>query len=412
MSTEEYADQEGQASLPAVREKPELAVVPAPPQQNLTPQQARVVEVTEALKPAYEKASTLELTDGEVEALMAPFPDHVVDIRPHDGLIYISHIHISNRLNKVFKPGKWALVRRWEKFEAGTMYAEYVLLIRGCFVGEAIGGHPYIPSNPKQNYSDALEATAGEALRRIAGKRLSCGSQVWEGDYAKDWVAKYATQTNGKWQKRRDIPAPAPAAPAKAPVPAPAPKTKLPHDKADLLSTFRRYFPANMEESLVNFLRSESDSTGVSWLMPNEGLEDLSVEKLEILAKSPTKMLARVQQWMDSLADGETPATSTTADDEPWYKVVVPVPRKGMKRDEYLKNPDTIGSLYQLRHEDTEEGQLARQRLWGFVTNYEPKGWVKRDGTQMPPSESDIQFKEALEQFKAWFERNHPGEKL
>lgn len=415
MSTEEYADQEGQASLPAVREKPELAVVPAPPQQNLTPQQARVDAVSNVLHKAYEKASTLELSPEQVKALKADFPDEAFKLGAggNPDLIYIEHAYLRDRFDEVLGMGQWALVRsrpHWgEDYVTGKgqkavrIYADCALLIKGCLVSEAIGEMTYFPNNASQSYGDAAEGSETAAFRRCA-KKLGVGLQAWKKDFCMAWMAKHA---KGATQSR-----PAPAAPAKTPAPAPAPKTKVSHDKADLLSTFRRYFPANMEESLVNFLRSEADSTGVSWLMPNEGLEDLSIEKLEILAKSPTKMLARVQQWMDSLADGETPATSTTADDEPWYKVVVPVPRKGMKRDEYLRNPDTIGSLYQLRHEDTEEGQLARQRLWGFVTNYEPKGWVKRDGTQMPPSESDIQFKEALEQFKAWFERNHPGEKL
>lgn len=186
-----------------------------------TPQQMRVMEVSQALEPAYARASTLELTDGEIDQLMAPFPDGIVDIRPHDGLIYISHIHISNRLNRIFKPGKWSLICRRHWLEGSTMYGEYVLLIRGCFVGESIGGHPYVASNPKTNYSDALEATAGEALRRICGKRLSCGSQVWEPDYAKHWVATFAHKRGNSWYKNTKLNGQAPAQKPPEPVPAP-----------------------------------------------------------------------------------------------------------------------------------------------------------------------------------------------
>lgn len=180
-----------------------------------TSQECRVMEVSEALLPAYQKASTLELSDAEVEALMAPFPDEVVECRPHDGLLYIPHICVSDRLNRIFKPGKWALIRRREWFDGGTMFAEYVLLIRGAFVGESIGGHPFARNNPKINYSDVLESTAAEALRRICGKRLSCGSQVWNPEYCRQWEERFRVYVNGKYGKRRpDAPkASAPVAP-------------------------------------------------------------------------------------------------------------------------------------------------------------------------------------------------------
>lgn len=108
-----------------------------------------------------------------------------------------------------------------------------------------------------------------------------------------------------------------------------------------------------------------------------------------------------------------TPKTQTPPTNPEWWrKIVVPIPRKGQKRDEYLKHPDTIGSLFELRHGSDDEAQAARQRLWGFVTNYEPKPWVKRDGTEVPPSAADFKFREALDAFAEFFEREHPGEKL
>lgn len=100
------------------------------------------------------------------------------------------------------------------------------------------------------------------------------------------------------------------------------------------------------------------------------------------------------------------------ASGEPWYGVIVPIPRKGQKRDAYLKNPDTIGSLYEQRHGQDEESQASRQRLWGFVNHFEPKPWVKKDGTQMPPSKTDVTFRESLDAFAEWFEQAHPDEKL
>lgn len=109
----------------------------------------------------------------------------------------------------------------------------------------------------------------------------------------------------------------------------------------------------------------------------------------------------------------DPPGPPPLAADAEWFmRVIVPVPHAGEKRDEYLKHPDTIGSLYEMRHGNDEESQAARQRLWGFCANFEAKPWVGRDGAQRPPSQSDIKFRQALDAFAEWFQREHPGEKL
>lgn len=191
---------------------------------QLSAQEQRTNQVAQALAPAYARASTLVLTPEESAALSAPFDDEAVEIREFDGLIYLPHIEISNRLNRVLGIGQWAIIRRREWFDAdtSTMYGDYCLLIRGCLVGDAIGGHPYNPQNRKTNYSDALESTRAEALRRIAGKCLSCGDQVWKPSYSRSWVTKHAIKDNGKWRRRENPvtepakrePSPAPSIPA------------------------------------------------------------------------------------------------------------------------------------------------------------------------------------------------------
>lgn len=168
-------------------------------------------------------------------------------------------------------------------------------------------------------------------------------------------------------------------------------------------------------------------------LMPGEALSELP---LRFVPNTPTKLKA-LRSCILQFGNGEraihaypydempdpakaAPAAAPAApaapkapkDDEAWREVIVPIPRKGMKRDDYLKNPDTIGSLYDLRHGSDDEAAAARQRLWGFTTNFEPKGWTKRDGTTMPASQSDHDFRAALDAFADWFEKNHPGEKL
>jgi len=144
-----------------------------------TAKEKRVEEVNEALGEAYRKAGTLVITDSEATDLTAPFEDTLCEKRPHDGLWYIPHIHISDRLTRVFGPGQWTMIRRWESIEGNMIYAEWVMIVRGVYIGESVGASEYHPTNRKQNFSDVLEATRGEAIRRICAKYLSCGSQVW-----------------------------------------------------------------------------------------------------------------------------------------------------------------------------------------------------------------------------------------
>jgi hypothetical protein len=84
-------------------------------------------------------------------------------------------------------------------------------------------------------------------------------------------------------------------------------------------------------------------------------------------------------------------------DASPYWAVIVPIPHKGQKRDEYLKDPDTIGSLFNAMKAGDQESQ---KRLWGFALNFEPKGWIRNtDGKEMPPNAADITFRKALDQF-------------
>ncbi len=206
-------------------EVPTTALVPMQLQQQValaqTPAQARVDSITRMLDAAYQRASMLELTPEESKALLEPFPDE--DIRTGAGgdanLLYLEHASIRRRLLSVFGPGRWTPVTRryWtedyvtSKGEpAVRVYADMVLLIRGCYAGEAMGAGSYFPKNAKQNYSDAAEAAQSEALRRIAGKYLGVGIQLWDKTWCEAWKARKRAPAR---QEQRQ-PAPQPAAPA------------------------------------------------------------------------------------------------------------------------------------------------------------------------------------------------------
>lgn len=167
----------------------------------------RAAEISAALMPAYQHASKLKINKAEAKQLQKPFADKQVEIHPQTGAIYLPHIYISERLNQVFGPGAWALICRDHKAdeENRQIRAEHVLVIRGCVIGESVDEFVINPLEAAK-YGDALEATAAKALRKICGKRLSCGSQVWQPDYCQKWIEKFAESVSHEgatvWKKK------------------------------------------------------------------------------------------------------------------------------------------------------------------------------------------------------------------
>jgi Mitochondrial genome maintenance MGM101 len=161
----------------------------------------RTEAVGQLLAKAYERASTLELSPQERIALLAEFPDEAVErgAGGNNDLLYIGHAFIRERLLEVFGPGAFTeVVRRiWgEEFrtakggQATRLYADVVLLVRGCYVGEAIGAGIFYKDNANSNYSDAAESAQSEAVRRICGKKLGVGLSVWKKAWCEAWKAR------------------------------------------------------------------------------------------------------------------------------------------------------------------------------------------------------------------------------
>lgn len=208
------------AVLAATEGGGELAPEPSPVK---TPAQAKIDAVAAVTMTAYAKASELALTKDEDAALAVDFPDEA--FRPgangDDKLIYIEHPFLRDRLNQVIGRGQWALVRRsmWtEEFTTGKggvgirVYSEVMLMVRGCFVAEAVGEHTYYPSNAKVTYADAIEGSKTAAFRRCA-KDFGIGLQAWK----KGWCEGWWKRTNGKPQQQQ--PKQDAAAPQKEPAP-------------------------------------------------------------------------------------------------------------------------------------------------------------------------------------------------
>ncbi len=165
----------------------------------------RTEHIGKLLDHAYQGASALKLKDGEAKKLREDFPDTAIEIRPHDGIIYISHMTLRERLWDVFGPGHVAEICR-ERFmrpDSNEIAVDLVLMIRGCFVAEGVGTSKYYPNNPKGSFGDTVESAWSEALRRCC-KKFGVGTQVWRPQFIRDWIANNAVQHQGKWHRKDD----------------------------------------------------------------------------------------------------------------------------------------------------------------------------------------------------------------
>ncbi len=198
----------------------------------------RAESVAHALDGAYDKASTLVLTREEATLLAADFPDEAFRLGAggDDNLIYIEHAYLRQRLNSVLGVGACVPIRRREWSEEFTyekygkqqigyrVYVDLVLLVRGCVVGEAIGDSVYYPSNPKTNYSDALESAKSNAFRRCA-KEFGIGLQAWMKGWGEGWKERNRGGKRPAPPSQQVQPKPAAAKePAKPPQPVELPK--------------------------------------------------------------------------------------------------------------------------------------------------------------------------------------------
>ena len=195
------ADQTYPAPIP----DPQVANNKPPPDAKAL----RTEAVGALLSGAYAGASTLKLKPNEVKDLTEPFPDEAVEIRPFDGIIYISHMLLRERLWKVFGPTEISEIPR-ERFmrpDSNEIAVDLVLMARGKFIAEAVGTAKYFPNNPKGSFGDTVEAAWSEALRRCC-KKFGVGTQVWRPQFVRDWLANNAVQYQGKWQRKDATPAP------------------------------------------------------------------------------------------------------------------------------------------------------------------------------------------------------------
>lgn len=281
----------------------------------ITPAQAKVDAIAALTMTAYAKAASLIMTDEEIAKLQADFPDDAFlpGAAGKEHLIYIQHAHLRDRLNSVFRPGQWSIVprNRWaEPFRTGKgtegsrVYVEAMLVIRGAFVSEAIGEMEYYPSNPAQNYGDAVEGAKTAALRRCC-KELGVGLQAWK----KEWC-------DGWWQRRRSGQKPPATAPRSAPAgsgsqhtpqapnaPA-APRTEAkpaqkapyptPESRAKMITNLQAGPDQPAREIVTEYFRKLEDP---ATLLPNEELENLDLRFVPATAGQFKDLVEKIAQF-------------------------------------------------------------------------------------------------------------------
>ena len=137
---------------------------------------------------------TIQLTQEEKEILYAPVDEKKVEIRPHDGTIYLPWSEYRDRLIRAFDL-QWGLVPQgMPKLAHNNLILwGFYLVIKGKYAGFAIGEQKYIPENPQMTWGDACEGAKSNALMRLC-KEIGICSELWKPDFINKWKAKYARQ--------------------------------------------------------------------------------------------------------------------------------------------------------------------------------------------------------------------------
>lgn len=131
----------------------------------------------------------IKLTEKE-EAVLAELV-HVDDVRMKpSGQPYLSHPSYTAWFNRAFGRLGWSVrpAAKASKTERGVI-VPYLLYIHGQPAAFAMGEQDYHESNREQSYGDAIEATVGSALRRLA-KRMGVGLELWD----KAWLDRYVSE--------------------------------------------------------------------------------------------------------------------------------------------------------------------------------------------------------------------------
>jgi hypothetical protein len=132
------------------------------------------------------------LTSEETTILLAPVSEDEVNIRP-DGLIYMPHIFVRERLNRSVGIGQWALIENRVTENNNTYMFDGSLYIRGHFISRAIGEMQFHDNNSKMSPATCYEGAKSDSLVRNC-KDLGIGKECWQPRWSQNWVMKFGVK--------------------------------------------------------------------------------------------------------------------------------------------------------------------------------------------------------------------------
>jgi len=350
---------------------------------QVTPAQAKVNAIAELTMSAYARASELKLTPEESAALQKEFPDDAfrTGAAGKENLLYIEHACLRDRLNEVIGLGQWSIVprNRWAEdfiipatrdkpaIEASRVYVEAMLVIRGCFVAEAVGDMVYYKNNQSQNYGDAVEGAKTAALRRCT-KELGIGLQAYKKSWCDGWFERNrgnrptqnAPGRSGGYQNPPQRP---PTQPTPQSAQRPAAKTSDVVPPVEATEEQKSRFITSLSNIRTDALRFFVNK---GWITDTQPLEQLPLKYVPATKKQYEDIMAQIEAF-------STQPSPTDA--EPWRAYPMP----------WGKN------------KDTPLGQLEKNYLYGLVMNYE----VEREYNGQPKKEEwiakDEEFRRMLD---------------
>lgn len=383
-----------------ILDTPEMRDVPEKP--LTTPAQAKIDAVASLTMAAYQKASQLTLLAEEAARLKADFPDEA--FKPGAGgkeqLIYCEHAFLRDRLDEVLGMGQWALVprNRWaepfktkEGKDGSRVYFEGMLMVRGCFVSEAIGEMEYYPHNASQNYGDAVEGAESACLRRCC-KKWGIGLQAWKKDWCEGW-----------WQRKRSGKHPSPQGEHPHPRPAPLePSKKKSNPLPEVLKASKAQFIENVRKegklfdgwvylvetgTILDTEQIEDARTEVLFPSVKEGMDTEQAKPL--LKKDYDTMMGDIRAHTILEAQhGDWQEKFTHAYNEN-KKKTIEVPRdedSALEGEEWRTFPVPFGKDAGVALEE-----IDKKTLYGWWANYEPKEYKGKI------KEIDVKFREMLD---------------
>lgn len=202
--------EDGHAALGTALAKRVEGEPDAAPPVPVASDDVQALEPTERMGPpqgSIEGIGKLVVTAKQRDIIMAAIDaDGEVDIRA-DGIPYMPHIFIRQRLLKAFGPGGWGLrAERTPGYDRalGCVFWDGSLWAKGKYIARAVGQCKWQPTNRKMTQFDALEGARSDCLTRCC-KDLGIGWELWDPAWRKQWIATHAESywaTNWKTKKK------------------------------------------------------------------------------------------------------------------------------------------------------------------------------------------------------------------